>query len=171
MTSITEVATVLLMCQIAEWPEAEKKAHPKTVANILLNEVLPRLDAEGTKIEEIEEQHYGMTELVKECAQLATFGLLQSRHVKKILADCWKTPYVGYSVVQYLRETKLLEEASGNELLQAVQAAMAANPKAVAEFKGGKDKAIGAIVGAVMKKIKADPSAIQALIKGEVEKG
>ena len=48
----------------------------------------------------------------------------------------------------------------------AVDAAIAANPKAVAEYKGGKKKAIGALVGQVMKATrgKANPQMVNKML-------
>ena len=48
----------------------------------------------------------------------------------------------------------------------AVDAAIAANPKAVAEYQGGKKKALGALVGQVMKatKGKANPQMVNKML-------
>ena len=44
---------------------------------------------------------------------------------------------------------------------------IAANPKAVEDYKGGKEKALGALVGQIMKamKGKANPQAVNAMLK------
>ena len=51
-----------------------------------------------------------------------------------------------------------------------VEKAMTENLQAVADLKEGKEKAIGALVGQVMKlsKGKANPSAVQKIIRGRL---
>lgn len=142
---------------------------PRILAKLLINEVFPKLDAEGTAIEDIEVYHLGMTEMIADCARLLSINLLKPRQVKKMIADCWGYPFVGYGIIQYLGETDLLDEAPADALLQAIDEALAANTKAVAEYRAGKEKAIGAIVGAVLKKVKADPAEVQVLIKEKLK--
>ena len=57
--------------------------------------------------------------------------------------------------------------AAGGELEAVVERAIAANPAAVEQIRGGKQQAIGAIVGAVMRETKgrADGGAVQAMIR------
>ncbi|MFM8676419.1 MAG: Asp-tRNA(Asn)/Glu-tRNA(Gln) amidotransferase GatCAB subunit B, partial [Burkholderiaceae bacterium] len=51
-----------------------------------------------------------------------------------------------------------------------VDEVIAANPKMVEEFKGGKDKALNALVGQVMKKSqgKANPQQVTDLIRSKL---
>ncbi|MCS6850202.1 MAG: Asp-tRNA(Asn)/Glu-tRNA(Gln) amidotransferase subunit GatB [Gemmataceae bacterium] len=62
--------------------------------------------------------------------------------------------------------------ASADELLAIVRRAIAANPKAVADFKKGKTAAAQAIKGAVMKETKgtAKPDLVQQLVMDELQK-
>jgi aspartyl-tRNA(Asn)/glutamyl-tRNA(Gln) amidotransferase subunit B len=52
-------------------------------------------------------------------------------------------------------------------LKKTVEEVIAANPKSVEDYRGGKEKAIGFLVGQTMKamKGKADPSAVSSLLK------
>jgi len=61
--------------------------------------------------------------------------------------------------------------ASADELGEIVDRAIAANERAVAELKAGKAKAIGAIVGAVMRETKgrADGAEVQRLIRERID--
>jgi len=64
-----------------------------------------------------------------------------------------------------------LTQISDSGALQAmVDAVLAANPKSVAEFKAGKDKALNALVGQVMKmsKGKANPGQVGTLLRAAV---
>ena len=63
--------------------------------------------------------------------------------------------------------------ADEGQLVEIVRRAIAANPKAVADFKKGKTKAADAIKGAVMRETKgmAKTEAVQRLLQQELEKG
>ena len=62
--------------------------------------------------------------------------------------------------------------ADENQLLEIVRRAIAANPKAVADFKKGKLKAADAIKGAVMRETKglARTETVQQLLMQELQK-
>lgn len=137
------------------------------VAKLIIQEVDPRRIAEDTEWSDMEYYHYGFNNLLGDIAACLYTKVLQPRHAKKIIEDCWYK-YCGYDLVQYLLESKLLDEVEGDALITIVREAMAANSKAVEQFRAGKEKAIGAVVGAVMKKQKADPITIQAIIKAEL---
>ena len=68
-------------------------------------------------------------------------------------------------------ELGLSQVSDDAQVMTWVKAALEANPKAAADLKGGKDAAIGAIVGAVMKlsKGKANPALVNKLIKEAVK--
>ena len=65
----------------------------------------------------------------------------------------------------WIRELKMVSD--GDALRKAVEEAIAANPKSVQDYRGGKDRAIGYLVGQVMKamKGKANPAGVDALLK------
>ncbi|MEA2481834.1 MAG: aspartyl-tRNA(Asn)/glutamyl-tRNA(Gln) amidotransferase subunit, partial [Thermoleophilaceae bacterium] len=67
-------------------------------------------------------------------------------------------------------EQRGLGMAGGDELGDIVDRALAANPKAVEEYRAGKGKAIGAIVGFVMRETKgrADGGEVNRLIREKV---
>jgi Asp-tRNA(Asn)/Glu-tRNA(Gln) amidotransferase B subunit len=138
------------------------------IANLMMNEIQPKLDADSISWVEMNEYHTGFKELLADCAKAQASGILENRHVKQIINDCWHYPYIGYDLIQYCQETKILDEADGYELLKLVKQAIIDNPKAVTELLSGKEKAIGALVGSVMKKQKANPVEIQSLIKTEL---
>jgi aspartyl-tRNA(Asn)/glutamyl-tRNA(Gln) amidotransferase subunit B len=67
-------------------------------------------------------------------------------------------------------EAKGLGLAGGDELEDAVDRAIAANPDAVEKIRQGNDRAIGALVGPVMKEMKgrADGGEVQRLIRERI---
>lgn len=68
---------------------------------------------------------------------------------------------------QYVKEHGLLMENNEDELKGIVQGVLDANPQSVADYKGGKDKALGFLVGQTMKamKGKANPAKVNELLR------
>ena len=58
-------------------------------------------------------------------------------------------------------------ENNEDELKEIVQGVLDANPQSVADYKGGKDKALGFLVGQTMKamKGKANPAKVNELLR------
>jgi aspartyl-tRNA(Asn)/glutamyl-tRNA(Gln) amidotransferase subunit B len=78
----------------------------------------------------------------------------------------------GVGVEQAMAAKGVATSFDEGKLRDAVQAAMAANPKAVADFKAGKDAAKMALVGAVMKANKGAPNdVVRRLVDEELGKG
>jgi Asp-tRNA(Asn)/Glu-tRNA(Gln) amidotransferase B subunit len=152
-----KLAKLALACLIG----LEAKEAGPLLAPLLINIIAPKLEADGMTFEQMDEYHYGFTELLADCACGMHAKVLTHRHVKKIIDDCWNFPYVGYDLFRYIRETNLLDEVEGDALEKILDEVIAANEKAVKEIKAGKDKAIGALVGQVMKKQKVDPAQVK----------
>lgn len=68
---------------------------------------------------------------------------------------------------QYVEEKGLKTVNDEGALRRTVEEVIAANPQSVADYRGGKEKAIGFLVGQTMKamKGKADPASVNALLK------
>jgi aspartyl-tRNA(Asn)/glutamyl-tRNA(Gln) amidotransferase subunit B len=143
--------------------EAPKSA-VKTVANLLSTEMLARLNAENKSASEapFAPAHLG------KLAGLVASGTLSSKGAKDVFARMWDT---GKEPQTLVAELGLSQVSDDKQIMEWVKAAVAANPKAAADVKGGKDAAVGAIVGAVMKlsKGKANPALVNKLIKEAVQ--
>lgn len=72
----------------------------------------------------------------------------------------------------YVKENDLSTKADTGELLAVVKKAIEANPKAVEDYKAGKKKAAGAMVGFVMKEMKGkcDPATANSMITEALDK-
>ena len=68
---------------------------------------------------------------------------------------------------KYVEEHGLKSVNDEGELRTVVESVIAANPQSVADYKGGKEKALGFLVGQTMKlmKGKANPGAVNKLLK------
>ena len=73
---------------------------------------------------------------------------------------------------KYVEDNDLATKTDSGELEAVVKKAIEANPKAVEDIKNGKGKAVGAIVGFVMKEMKGqcDPAEVNKIISAELAK-
>ena len=73
-------------------------------------------------------------------------------------------------VKEVAKESKLLQTSDEGLLNDIVDQVLANNPQAVKDLKEGKDKAIGFLVGQVMKgsKGQANPTIVTTLIKSKI---
>ena len=73
----------------------------------------------------------------------------------------------GHSPEEIIKEKGLVQISDESTLIKFCEEAINENPKAVAEYKSGKERAIGSLVGAVMKKSagKANPQIVNKILK------
>lgn len=140
------------------------KGSVKTVASMVSNEMLARMNAENKTAAEapFAPQHLGRL------AGLVAAGTLSSKGAKDVFAKMWETGKDPQALVAELGLSQVSDDA---QVLEWVKAAVAANPKAAADLRSGKAAAIGALVGAVMKlsKGKANPALVNKFIKEAVQ--
>ena len=143
---------------------AAPKTAVKTVANILSTEMLGRLNADNKTAGEVPFP----PAYVGELAGLVVAGTLSSKGAKDVFAKMWESSKAPKMLVE---ELGLAQVSDDKQVMEWVRQALAANPKAAADLKSGKEAAIGAIVGGVMKlsKGKANPALVNKLIKEVVQ--
>jgi aspartyl-tRNA(Asn)/glutamyl-tRNA(Gln) amidotransferase subunit B len=124
----------------------EKAASPKpanggAVANFLLNDFLATTTSEETlpKV---------APEFFAELAELAASGQINSKQAKEVFAQMIAT---GKSPAALVKELGLAQVSDVGALEAFCDQAIAANPKSVADFKAGKQNAVNALKGQVMK--------------------
>lgn len=147
--------------KIAEFFEASAKGvkSPKTVSNFIIGQIFRRLETEADKEDfDIAISAEQLNELVK----LIDSGKVKNNLAKSTLEKMLDT---GKGVRDFISEKDMagMDEAALTELCQK---AVDANPNAVADYKNGKEKAIKAVLGFVMKESRgrADASAAEAKI-------
>ena len=88
---------------------------------------------------------------------------ISGKIAKKVFKEMWTNEDDPEKIV---KDKGLVQITDTGAIEAAVDAAIAANPKAVAEYKGGKKKAIGALVGQVMKATrgKANPQMVNKML-------
>ena len=127
----------------------------KLVANWVINEVLRKTEDNNILIS---------VQNFSELLIMVSKSEISSTAGKQVLEQLWGTNKTAAEVVEKLG---LKQISNTDELKQIVQAAINNNPKSVADYKGGNEKAIGFLVGQVMKesKGKANPQIVSKLLK------
>jgi aspartyl-tRNA(Asn)/glutamyl-tRNA(Gln) amidotransferase subunit B len=132
---------------------------PKAVANWVTGEVLRYVKNDGGSITraKIRPEHIGS--LVK----LVKSGALSTTAAKDVFAEVWTS---GSEPAEVMRAKGLSQVSDETAIAVAVDAILAENPKAVADYRAGNQRALGALVGQVMKKMggKANPAVINRVL-------
>ncbi|MBR2039737.1 MAG: Asp-tRNA(Asn)/Glu-tRNA(Gln) amidotransferase subunit GatB, partial [Phascolarctobacterium sp.] len=145
--------------------EAVKTAKDaKGVSNWLLGDVSAYLNNEGISISEFKVSPANLAELVN----LTKEGVLSSKLAKKVFTEMLKEDKSPKALVKELGLEQVSDEGA---IMQFVEEAIAENPQSVADFKAGKDRAIGFLVGQIMKKSKgkANPGMVQKMLKEKLQ--
>jgi aspartyl-tRNA(Asn)/glutamyl-tRNA(Gln) amidotransferase subunit B len=156
----TETAILTLVIS-SQFPmtDARLRARGTVASRLLSNTILPMLrDYDIDLVEYGAEAAFDLTTLLE--GDLAT-----TKQVREIWAICFAE---GLSVVDVLLRDKILEESGGDQIVEIAKTIIAANPKSVADFQGGKVKVIGFLVGQTMKALKgkANPQEVESVLRG-----
>ena len=132
----------------------------KTVSNFIIGQIFRRTETEADKeVFDIPTSPAQLNELVK----LLDSGKIRNNLAKSTLEKMLDS---GKGALEFISESDMggIDDAA---LLKLCRDAVAGNPKAVDDYKSGKEKAIKALVGNVMKNSrgKADAVAAEAKIK------
>jgi aspartyl-tRNA(Asn)/glutamyl-tRNA(Gln) amidotransferase subunit B len=126
-----------------------------------MGEVSKRLNVEDLSIAQAPLEPATLAKLVARVAD----GTVSSAGARTALAALWSD---GGGDVDAVIEAKGLKQMSDSGALEAiVDQVLAANPKSIDEYKAGKDKAVNALVGQVMKASRglANPGQVNELLK------
>ncbi len=136
------------------------KAPSKSVANWIGTNILAKLNAAKITAAESRVTAENLAELLG----LIETGKISVKIAKDVFEKMWETGGTAASIVEAFGMTQVSDEGA---LRQWAQEAINANPKAVEDLKGGNDKAIGALVGYIMRqsKGKANPGLVNKIIK------
>jgi aspartyl-tRNA(Asn)/glutamyl-tRNA(Gln) amidotransferase subunit B len=148
---------------LADYFEAAMKAEKisaKPLVNWLTTELLGRLNADK---KDIEHSPLAATKLA-ELVSLIESGKISGKMGKDVFDEAYKTGKAPNDIVAASGMSQVSDEA---QIADWGREAIAANPKAVEDFKKGNERAIGALVGAVMKKSKgkANPAVLNEVLR------
>ena len=114
--------------------------------------------------DEIEIQNSKVTpENLAHLVELIDKGTISSKIAKKVFDEMYETGKDAKKIVEDNGMTQMSDEGAIKEIVEKI---VAANPKSVEDYKAGKDRAIGFLVGQVMKEThgKANPGIVNKFL-------
>lgn len=140
-------------------------ADPKASVNWIMGEFASQLSNAGIEIAKAPVTPENLAKLLALIAK----GTISGKIAKKVFAEMWKD---GADPEEIVKAQGLVQISNTGALKELVVKVIANNPKAVEDFKAGKKKAVGALVGQIMKetKGKANPKVINELLNDELKK-
>ncbi len=136
---------------------------PKKVSNWLMVETLRLLKENNMEPEDIRFTPENLAKLVN----LTEAGTINSSVAKEVFGKIFEE---NIDPEVYVEENGLKTVNDEGALKAVIEKVIEANPKSVEDYKNGKEKAIGFLVGQTMKamKGKADPGLIHELLRGSL---
>lgn len=133
---------------------------PKKVSNWLMVETLRLQKEHEMEPEDIPFSPENLANLVK----LTEAGTINSTVAKEVFEEIFKNDI---DPEKYVEEKGLKTVVDTDALRDCIAQVIEANPQSVADYRGGKEKAIGFLVGQTMKamKGKADPGMVNRMLK------
>ncbi|ABB14382.1 Asp-tRNA(Asn)/Glu-tRNA(Gln) amidotransferase subunit GatB [Carboxydothermus hydrogenoformans] len=153
--------------ELADYYEEAAKGYsnPKAVANWVINELLRLLNAAGKEITECPIKPEQITKML----ELLDKGTISGKIAKTVFEEMFSS---GKDPEVIVKEKGLVQITDLGELEAVVDKVIAANPKAVEDYKNGKEKALGFLVGQIMKETRgrANPEAVNQLLRDKLAK-
>ena len=133
---------------------------PKKVSNWLMGETLRLLKENSMDPEDLSFAPENLAKLV----DLADAGTVNSSVAKEVFEQIFKE---NVDPEVYIEEHGLKTVNDEGALKATIEQIVSENPQSVADYKGGKKKAIGFLVGQTMKAMKgnADPASVNKILK------
>lgn len=147
------------------YDEAMKDAsNPKLVCNLLTSELQGLLVKDNLGIEDSKVTPTNLAML----ANLLDKGEISSKQAKGVLEEM----LTGKDPKTIIEEKGIKQVSNEDEILKIVIEVLDENPQSIVDFKNGKDRALGFMVGQVMKKSKgqANPKMASDLLTSELNK-
>jgi aspartyl-tRNA(Asn)/glutamyl-tRNA(Gln) amidotransferase subunit B len=137
----------------------------REVAKWILGEVLASLNATGIELSESK-----LTpELLAELIELVQTGKISGKIAKSVFEEVFNE---GKRPGDIVRNRGLLQISDVGELVSIVEKVIDANPGPVADYHAGKTRALGFLVGQVMKETRgrANPQETNRILKEELDR-
>jgi aspartyl-tRNA(Asn)/glutamyl-tRNA(Gln) amidotransferase subunit B len=138
-------------------------AGAKAAANWLMGEVAKHLNAAGQDIGECLVTSMKLAELIS----LQEKGTISGKIAKTVFEEMLVS---GKDANTIVGEKGLVQISDEGAIIAVVAAVIAANPQSVADYRAGKERAIGFLVGQVMKETKgrANPELVNKLLRANM---
>lgn len=140
---------------------------PQAIVNWLLGDILAQRNVE--KNESLQNASFKPFHL-KELIELLNANTISSKIAKEVFTEAWET---GKAPKQIVEDKGLVQISDTDALQPIITKIIENNPKSVSDIKAGKKKAVGFLVGQVMKETKgqANPGLVNKMIMELIENG
>lgn len=146
--------------------ECLKEGGPaKQVSNWLMGEVNRHLNENDKELSEVPLTPKALVKMI----ELIEKGTISSKIAKKVFNELIEK---GGDPEKIVEEKGLVQISDEGAILKMIHEVLEQNPQSVEDYKGGKDRALGFLVGQVMKasRGKANPQLVNKLLKRELDK-
>ncbi len=139
------------------------KLYAKQLANWVVNVDIPLARQDQVA-------HTDRATIYSTVSRLVGEGKLSSTNAKALIADLLKAESLVEDVEKFAHDKDYIQMSDEAAIVEIVKQVLAAHPQAAQDVKNGEAKAIGFLVGQVMKESKgqANPQLAQSLIKREL---
>jgi aspartyl-tRNA(Asn)/glutamyl-tRNA(Gln) amidotransferase subunit B len=143
----------------------KKFSDAKTISNWIMGELLRLLNARNMELSDAKITPSGLASLLK----LIAIGSINQKIGKKVFEVMFDE---GKEPEQIVKEKGLSQISDEGQLAQIINEVVANNPSSVADYQSGKKKAIGFLVGQVMKATKgqAHPGVVNTMLREKLNK-
>lgn len=143
---------------------AMSRVDAKAIANWILSDISKYLNDKGIELKDTKLTSAKLVDMI----ELIEKNTISGNAGKKVLVQLFETDDSVDAIVEKLGLKQVSDEGAIQKLVDEV---LAANPKSVADYKGGKKNAIGFLVGQCMKasKGKGNPKIINQLLSKTLE--
>jgi aspartyl-tRNA(Asn)/glutamyl-tRNA(Gln) amidotransferase subunit B len=140
-------------------------AEAKPASNWIMGDVSAYLNAEGKELHQIALTPEGLASMIK----LIEKGTISSKIAKTVFKELIEN---GGDAEAIVKEKGLVQISDEGTLLKIISEVLDANPQSIEDFKNGKNKAVGFLVGQLMKATKgqANPQMVNQLLQQELGK-
>lgn len=137
---------------------------PKQVSNWIMGDVLRRINDEEIEIEDLKFKPKDLADLL----ELINQDKISNNIGKKVLRSMFET---GNPPAQIVKDEGLIQISDEGELREIVEKVLSENEQSIIDYKNGKDRALGYLVGQVMKATrgKANPQMVNKIIRDVIE--
>ncbi len=133
--------------------------NPKAVANWIMGDFARMLNEKEMAIDESKVTEENLAALIT----LIDKGTISSKIAKQVFEEMFETGENANTIVEKKGLVQMSDEGAIKEICQKI---VDANPQSIADYKAGKDRAIGFLVGQIMKetKGKANPQMVNKIL-------
>ncbi|SFM11733.1 aspartyl/glutamyl-tRNA(Asn/Gln) amidotransferase subunit B [Gracilibacillus orientalis] len=143
----------------------EAGADTKQASNWLMGEVSAYMNKQQVEIEDLKMTPAALAKMI----QLIEDGTISSKMAKKVFAELVEN---GGEPEKIVKDKGLVQISDEGQLREIITGILDENEQSIIDFKNGKDKALGFLVGQTMKATKgqANPPMVNKIINEEIEK-